>query len=123
MYFVCMGVLSACMYVYHVYAWWPQRPEGTGFPGNGSRPSMRAACPWPPSHGSSLYFILWSHFLVNNSLDYFSCYTITFLTILYLVYALCVCVCVYVCVCVCKLEVYLGEWVLSFDQVGSRKST
>lgn len=27
LYFMCMSVLLACMFVYYMYAWWPQRSE------------------------------------------------------------------------------------------------
>jgi hypothetical protein len=33
-YFMCVSILLACMYMYHMFAWYPCRPEeGVGCPG------------------------------------------------------------------------------------------
>lgn len=52
---MCLIILPACMYVNHVYAWWPQRSgEGVGSPGTGVTGGFKLLCgcwdlnPGPP---------------------------------------------------------------------------
>lgn len=49
-YFMCMVVWFAHLWVHYLYVWWPWRPEGTGRPGNEAMNGCAPPCGCWESH-------------------------------------------------------------------------